>query len=460
MKNKNAFSLMEVMTLLLILSVVAAATIPLVTKRTLNESHGWYACYHKVNTSGQAAKGKVGTDNTLREIRVENKTENNAHNLIERDVAECHFDFPSGNPRPKVYTITLIGAGASLEGHYTPDGANVKLVNGAGSASYEDPNPEIRSVHIASDTWGYLMNPLQLTSAKYDNRVNGGSLGKGHEVYEGTEYQNVLRGGTYGARFGIVDAYCGSGENYRYTFCVATPGEYVRTIYRLNDSDPNELQRLNIQIGVPAAGSFYSEKQPNQPESPDSMKTTVSTASGTLIAAAQGGYRYRNSNGITKIIVPPYNELACKMDGLKLCPAVDGCTMNDYRICVDGGYITDFETIDQLNKRYPMNNSQYWLTNKLTHTPGVFDGQPEYEAFMSVYETKLPDSCDPNGNCYTNRTVSFGDPTLIYFEKKNNAGSAFEYITPVGNKTISNTYLGGSTFKQQYARPGMVFITW
>ncbi len=448
MKKKFAFSLLEVMTLLLILSVVAAATIPLVTKRTLNESHGWYACYHKVDNSG-----RVYT-NSMREIRVENKSESNAQNKVDHYVKQCYFNFPTGNPKPKVFTITAIGAGAEL----TSAQSSVRLVTveGAGSWDYNDKDPEIRKHHILSDSWGYMMSPALLNQVypAYTQYYNG-------------NYVPTYPSGKYGSQFGIVDSTC---AGQRYTFCTATAGEYVRTVYRLNDTDPNEFQRLKIDIGVPKVPSeVHGYKPVNRPQTlaaDSKMTTRITNAQGKEIVRAQGGYVYRRSNQVTKVIVPTYDELACKQDGVKFCPQVDGCTMNDYRECLDGGFITDKDFLKTMSNKYPMTNSSYWLTNRLIHTPGIFDGQPEYEAFINIYNTGLPDSgCDSNGNnCkFTNRKLAFGDPSLVYFEKKA-GGSPYQVImngTAVIN--IPNTYYPdgtGSVAKQQQPRPGMVFITW
>ncbi len=451
MKKLNAFSLMEVMTLLLILSIVAAATVPLVTKRTLSESHGWYACYHQVHPDGTTDR------NLMREIRVENKTEDNAQNRIDHQVSQCYFNFPTGNPKPKVFTITAIGAGANLTG--TQRTASLVEVEGAGTYDYEDDDPEIRKHHILSNIWGYMMNSSMLNAVA--SHTEGGVP--------------TYRSGKYGSYFGVVKATC---KEEDYTFCTPTPGEYVRTVYRLNDSDPNEFQRLKIDVGMPmtfADSQIYDYKLANQPKTPSShsgMKTTVTTAQGEVVVEAQGGYVYKKSNSISKIIVPVYDELACKKDGLKLCAQVDGCTMNDYRVCMDSGFITEVNYLTKLNSTYPMKDNDpdtvdaFWLSNRLVHTPGIFDGQPEYEAFMSIYDTPLDDSgCDAYGrNCrYTNRKLAFGDPTLVYFEKtdsQRNSGNAFQTVTPNHTTTITHTYLGGSTPREQNARAGLVFITW
>ncbi len=458
MKKKIAFSLMEVITLLFILSVVAASTIPLITKRTLNESHGWYACYHRVNLNGEVDTG------TMREIRVENKTENREPNTIDHYVTQCYFEFPTGNPRPKKYTITAIGAGANLTAGQR--NASLVKVEGAGTYEYRDPNPELRRHRVLSDVWGYLMSPVTINDIV--SRRLRHAYTEQHTYSDNTvdnSYQ-TYPAGLYGSNFGVVNATC---KGNKYTFCTAVAGEYVRTEYRLNDSDPNEFQRLTINVGVPNTSelslSGYGSEPANRPVSPQAMQTRVTDAAGSNIVVAQGGYVYQRSNPVSKIIVPVYDELACKQDGLQLCPQVKGCTMNDYRICMDSGFITDSQFLAQMRNKYPMDNSSFWLTNRLVHTPGLFDGQPEYEAFMNIYNTKLPDSGE-----YKNRILAFGDPTLVYFTKRNNAGSPFENIVKPDNYTdwtfrIDKTYYpsgtyGGSIYHDQNARPGMVFITW
>lgn len=443
MRKKIAFSLLEVMTLLMIISIVAAATIPLVTKRTLNESHGYYACFYTVNDEG------VAEGDMLREIRVENKTEATAQSMISHEVSQCYFNFPSGNPKPKKFTITAIGAGANLT--HAQRSASLVPVEGAGSYLYQDPDPEIRKHHILSDVWGYMMNPEMLNEA-FPDYADGGIL--------------TYPTGHYGSNFGVVNASCGGQAD---TFCTATPGEYVRTVYRLNDSDPNEFQRLKIDIGKPNSALQQLQIHPwemqNRPESLNAMKTIVTTAAGSKIVEAQGGYVYRKSNSISKIIVPAYDELACKMDGVKLCPQVNGCTMNDYRVCMDGGFIASSQFLREMNIAYPAKKgTSFWLTNKLIHTPGIFDGQPEFEAFNDIYFTGLTDSgCDASGSCeFTQRHLAFGDPAIVRFEKTSDtSGSPFQNILPDGKTfEVAYTYLNGSTRKVQNARPGLVFITW
>ena len=163
--------------------------------------------------------------------------------------------------------------------------------------------------------------------------------------------------------------------------------------------------------------------------------------------------------------------------------------MNDYRVCMDSGFITDSQFLGLMSGKYPMQNTAYpegntsfWLSNRLIHTPDIFDGQPEYEAFINIYQTGLPDSgCDANGeNCkYVGRKLAFGDPTLVYFTKRTNQGRAFKNIIKPDSGSgmasdisfsINNTYYpahysgvvtgDGSTYHEQTARPGMVFITW
>lgn len=455
MRKNSAFSLMETMTLLLILSVVAAATVPLITKRTTNENHGWYACYHKVNDSGQ-----VDT-NTMRQIRVENKFGGGKAEVISHEVKECVFDFPTVNPKPKQYTITAIGAGALLTD--AQKNASLVEVEGAGAYLYNDPDPEIRRHHILSHAWGYLMNPTMLDDAYPNYQEEFTYVIDPVEKTTETRWVSTFPAGNYGSRFGVVNATCNGQKN---TFCTATPGEYVRTIYRLNDNDPSDFQRLRIHIGEPVNSAVLGAKPADYPKSSTTSRTTVETAAGETIVEAQGGYIYQRSNPITKILVPVYDELACKKDGLKLCPQVDGCTMDDYRICMDGGFITDTGYLNNMNLTYPMDGSSFWLTNRLVHTPGIFDGQPEFEAFNNIYHTGLPDSgCDEAGNCqFTKRKLAFGDPTLVYFEKQGN-GRDFEVIMPDHNGkdrgiVVKNTYLNGSKYKQQNARPGLVFITW
>lgn len=461
MKKKFAFSLMEVITLLFILSVVAASTIPLITKRTLNENHGWYACYHRVDDEGRVA---TGTSNTMREIRVENKTESTAQNMIDHEVSQCYFNFPTGNPRPKKYTITAIGAGANLSSRQRE--ASLVEVDGAGTYEYRDPNTELRRHRVLSDIWGYLMSPVTINDI-VSRHNNGNPYTESHTYSDGTTDNNyqTYPSGLYGSRFGVVKSRCNGND---WTFCTAVAGEYIRTEYRLNDSDPNEFQRLKIDIGVPntweiSGSDIYPSEQANRPTSPSKMQTVISDAAENKIVVAQGGYIYQKSNPVTKIIVPVYDELACKQDGLQLCPQVNGCTMNDYRVCMDNGFITDSQFLTNMQGKYKMEDSSFWLTNRLIHTPGLFDGQPEYEAFMKIYNTKLPDS----GN-YKNRILAFGDPTLVYFTKINGNGSPFQNIVRPDGKsdwsfTINHTYYPsgtGSTYHEQNARPGMVFITW
>jgi len=109
-RKLKAFSMVELMMLLLVSSLIIAATVPLVTKRHLrmpsSVSHGAYMCYYK--------------DGVLRETRYSGKT--NMRKVFDRAaMGNCVFDPPT---KATYFQISAIGGGG-----------------GGGDAGYNGGNP-------------------------------------------------------------------------------------------------------------------------------------------------------------------------------------------------------------------------------------------------------------------------------------------------------------------------------
>lgn len=96
--NKKAFSMVELMLLLLFVSLITAALTPVVTRKHFKlpkpASHGAYLCYYRL------------ASNSLHEIRLSGKALNTV--IFDRDVTQCTFEPPQ---KVSYFHISAIGGG-------------------------------------------------------------------------------------------------------------------------------------------------------------------------------------------------------------------------------------------------------------------------------------------------------------------------------------------------------------
>lgn len=161
-KNKKAFSMVELMLLLLFVSLITAALTPVVTRKHYKipkpSNHGAYLCYYNLTT------------NSLHEARFSGKSLQTV--VFDRDVASCTFEPPQ---KVSYFHVSAIGGGGGggdsgySGGAYTTLGPYTEQLSPLG----------ITSAMISENQRDITTNDLTNFGGKLYGYVNGAASGDG-----------------------------------------------------------------------------------------------------------------------------------------------------------------------------------------------------------------------------------------------------------------------------------------